>query len=165
MLFCQGPWCNTSMSQQNKKHSQIFPHQNKCIYITEEVHLFSVMLFGHPRLTFTTDSLIFFAVWRQWNLFLDKQICRGVKLSKIWSNTASVDSVTHSCKCKLKGWTGSTNTKRDNELWQKFTPPFSSFPSLCVERMFGAPSAEGMSVFQIVPLERLWVKYMYLHGI
>ena len=50
------------MSQQQKKHSQIFPHQNKCIYITEEVHLFSVMLFGHPRLTFTTDSLIFFAV-------------------------------------------------------------------------------------------------------
>lgn len=27
--------------------------------------------------------------------------------------------------------------------------------------MFGVPSAEGMSVFQIAPVDKLWLKYTY----
>ena len=59
---------------------KFFSHRNICISIRKGQHLLSLMLFGHSSLTFTTDSQIFFAVCRQWNLFLDKQIWPGVKL-------------------------------------------------------------------------------------
>ena len=50
--------------------------------------------------------------------------------------------------------------------WASQKNHFSPFPlfqlSLSVERMFGVPSAEGMSVFQIVPVDRLWLKYTFM---
>ena len=86
------------------------------------------------------------------------------------------------CKCKLKYWTADTQIQTSAQ-WKYWTPGTaqiqnaaatmsfatnslldfhtSSFPSLCVERIVCVLSTEGVSVFQILPVEMLCLKYKW----